>query len=198
MRTSAATFMPTCFMKTRDLRPPIAAEAPTSMATFSFTAYWNWRPASLATSSRTRPISEEGVPGYVAARSTPASMAARAIASLPRRRRVSPALADTSRSFSAYTVIPPRRASSGRSHGRFAAPVGTRASVTPLESIDLPAPAQFGTWVLITLTTPKWQVMHGRVSRRPRETRRDGNRDSKVDRSNPQDSYRGFKHPQPR
>ena len=60
---SAATFSPTCFMNTNDLRPDEAAAAETSIATFSFVENSKYMPASEASFSRRFPISEEGVPG---------------------------------------------------------------------------------------------------------------------------------------
>ena len=82
---SAATLRPTCFMNTNDFRPEEAAAAETSMATFSFVENSKYMPASDASFSRRLPISEEGVPGYVDAKSTPASNSPLTMASLPRR-----------------------------------------------------------------------------------------------------------------
>ena len=79
-------------MKTKDLTPEDAAAADTSRATFSFVENSKYRPASEDIFSRMFPISEEGVPGYVEAKPTPASMRPRTIASFPRRSCFPPSL----------------------------------------------------------------------------------------------------------
>lgn len=86
MSESAATLRPTCFIAVSARRPVIDAPSATSSATFSFvdhSAYTPSRPASVAR------ISVEGVPGYAAATSSPASQAPRARASLPDRKSIS-------------------------------------------------------------------------------------------------------------
>ncbi len=83
---SAATFRPTCFMKTMDLTPDDAAAAAVSIATFSFTENSKYIPTLWDIFSRLLPISDEGVPGYVEANFTPASMSPRVIASFPSSR----------------------------------------------------------------------------------------------------------------
>ena len=169
IRASEATLTPTCFMNTRALSPPIAAAAATSTATFSLTAYWNVIPAAFARSARTRPISEDGVPGYVDARSAPASRAPRAIASFPRRSRVSPGRASRIRSYVESIVRPPgdRRESSawaGPGRGPRVAAVASRGRPwgRPGRSPRLRAPVlgtshatrADGTWVTRVCTTP--------------------------------------------
>ncbi len=60
---SAATFMPTCFIIVRDLRPDQLAAIAISAATFSFIAQSKYIPSSSATDDKASPISVLGVPG---------------------------------------------------------------------------------------------------------------------------------------
>src|SRR5450756_1786826 len=87
-----------------DLSPEAAAAAATSRATFSFVENSKYIPASLATSIKTSPISEEGVPGYVAATEMPFSRAPRTTASFPSRYNLVPGFAV---SMSLISLIPP-------------------------------------------------------------------------------------------
>src|SRR5450830_289569 len=86
-----------------DLSPEAAAAA-TSRATFSFVENSKYIPASLATSMKTSPISEEGVPGYVAATEMPFSRAPRTTASFPSKYNLLPGFAV---SISLISLIPP-------------------------------------------------------------------------------------------
>src|SRR5450759_487033 len=101
---SEATFRPTCFIHTNDRSPEAAAAAATSRATFSFVENSKYIPASLATSIKTSPISEEGVPGYVAATEMPFSRAPRTTASFPSRYNLVPGFAV---SMSLIFLVPP-------------------------------------------------------------------------------------------
>src|SRR5450759_1021194 len=104
MNESEATFIPTCFIHTNDLSPEAAAAAATSRATFSFVKRQKYIPASLATSIKTSPISEEGVPGYVAATEMPFSRAPRTTASFPSKYNLVPGFAV---SMSLIFLVPP-------------------------------------------------------------------------------------------
>src|SRR5450830_1329444 len=86
-----------------DLSPEAAAAA-TSRATFSLVENSKYIPASLATSMKTSPISEEGVPGYVAATEMPFSRAPLTTASFPSKYNLVPGCAV---SISLILLIPP-------------------------------------------------------------------------------------------
>src|SRR5450830_884099 len=104
MNESEATFRPTCFIHTNDRSPEAAAAAATSRATFSLVENSKYIPASLATSMKTSPISEEGVPGYVAATEMPFSRAPLTTASFPNKYNLVPGCAVN---ISLISLIPP-------------------------------------------------------------------------------------------
>ena len=90
MNESADAFKPTCFMNVNDLNPEAAAVAATSIATFSLVENSKYILASLANTDKIFPISDDGVPGYVAAIETPASITPLTAASLPNKNCLSP------------------------------------------------------------------------------------------------------------